>query len=72
MLQQHGSYMFVNYLSPVDNSNVLLDLSPSLIIYGLYNNNNNNNNNSNKNNNNNNINNNNNNNNNNRKVSVMY
>ena len=54
MLQQHGSYMFVYYLSPKDKSNIPLHLSPSLIIYGFYNNNNNNNNNNDNNNNDNN------------------
>ena len=49
MLQQHGSYMFVNYLSPTDESNILLHRSPSLVIYGLYANNTNTNNKNNKN-----------------------
>ena len=34
VLQQHGSYMFVNDLSPMENSNFLLHLSSSIIIYG--------------------------------------
>ena len=44
MLQRHGSYMFVNFLLPMDNCDILLHLSPSLIIYGLYADNKNNNN----------------------------